>query len=129
MKMANKLVALLLMPACLLTSPTLAQQSRILDAATLSQALDNRDDAVRAQRAQVQRVLDRADVQAVASRMGLRAADAASAVATLSGTDLQDAAQRAAAIETAALSGGSNTVVISTTTLLLVIIIVILLAR
>ena len=55
--------------------------------------------------------------------------EAGSAVATLSGAELDTLAQHAGAVEAAALAGGANTIVISLTTLLLIVIIVILLAR
>ena len=128
MRKSYKLVAVLLLPALLVFAPAFAQQSRIADAATRQLALAGQTERDDAQRAAVRRVLDRSAVRQLAAAMALDVSDAASAVATLSGTDLAAAAERAQAVETA-LAGGSNTVVISTTTLLLVLIIVILLAK
>jgi hypothetical protein len=129
MRVTNKIVALLLLPAFLVASPVFAQQARVVDAAAMSQALAAKAESESAQRALVRRVLDRADVREMAARMGLNVEQADSAVATLSGPELGALAQHAQAVETATLAGGANTIVISLTTLLLLVIIVILLAR
>jgi hypothetical protein len=127
MHIAKKVVAFLLLPLFLASSPALAQQARVIDSGAMSQALEAKAESERAQRELVQRVLDRADVRETAARLGLSVADAGSAVATLSGAELDTLAQHAGAVEAAALAGGANTIVISVTTLLLIIIIVILL--
>ena len=129
MATAKKVVAFLIIPMFLLSSPALAQQARVVDAAAMSAALEKRAGAETSQRELVRRVLDRADVREAAARMGLEIEQADSAVATLSGAELELLAQHAGALESAALAGGANTVVISLTTLLLLLIIVILLAR
>lgn len=128
MGVTYKLVALLLVPVFFVSTPAFARQTRVVDAAAMTQALADQAASARAQRDQVQRVLDREDVRQLASTMGLSLAQASSAVATLSGADLAAASQHANAVETA-LAGGANTVVISVTTLLLILIIVILLAK
>jgi hypothetical protein len=119
----------LLLPLFLVSSPALGQESRVVDSAEMNQALEAKADSERAQRDLVRRVLDRADVRETAARLGLSVAEAGSAVATLSGAELDTLAQHAGAVEAAALAGGANTIVISLTTLLLIIIIVILLAK
>jgi len=129
MAIAKKVVALLMVPMFLVSSPALAQQTRVVDSAALSAALEAKADAETSQRELVRRVLDRADVRETAARMGLEIEQADSAVATLSGAELELLAQHAGAVESAALAGGANTIVISLTTLLLLLIIVILLAR
>lgn len=129
MRMMKKAVALLLLPVFLVSSPALAQQTRVVDAAAMGQALADKAEAEGAQREMVGRVLERAEVRAMAERMGLSVEQADSAVATLSGAELGTLAQHAGAVEAVALAGGANTIVISLTTLLLVLIIVILLAR
>jgi hypothetical protein len=123
-----RLVALVMLPTLLLSSPVFAGQVRVVDAAALNQALTASADGERVQRDQVQRVLDRADVRHLASSLGLSLVQASAAVATLSGADLSAAAERAGALE-GALAGGANTIIISTTTLLLIIIIIVLLAN
>jgi ParB-like chromosome segregation protein Spo0J len=129
MHTAKKVVAFLLLPLFLVSSPALAQQARVVDSGAMSQALETKADSERAQRELVRRVLDRADVRETAARLGLNVTDAGSAVATLSGAELDALAQHAGAVEAAALAGGSNTIVISLTSLLLIVIIVILLTR
>jgi hypothetical protein len=129
MRIANKIVALLLLPMFLVSSPALAQQARVVDADAMNQALAGKAESESAQRELVRRVLDRADVREMAARLGLSIERADSAVATLSGADLAALAQHAGAIETEALAGGANVIVISVTTLLLLLIIVILLVK
>jgi ferritin-like metal-binding protein YciE len=128
MRLTHKLVAVVLLPAFFAASPAFARQSRVVDTAALTQAIARHAASERAQRDQVQQVLDRGDVRQVATTLGLSPAQASAAVATLSGPDLAAASARASAVE-AALAGGSNTVIISTTTLLLILIIVILVAK
>ena len=128
MNFTNRMVALVLVPVLLLASPAFAQQQRVVDSAALNQALAGQAQLERTQRELVTRVLDRAEAREVAARMGLSLQSANSAIATLSGAELNTLAQQASAAETA-LAGGSRTIVISTTTLLLVLIIVILLVK
>jgi hypothetical protein len=128
MRFLNTIVALVLFPALLVSSPAFAQQARVVDADAMSQALAARAASETAQRQLVLRVLDRADARTMAASMGLSAEAADSAVATLNSEELGVLAQHAGAIEAAALAGGA-TIVISTVTLLLVLIIVILLVR
>ena len=129
MRIVKKSVALVL-AVFLVSSPALAQQPRVVDSSAMSQALTAKADSESEQRELVRRVLDRADVREVAARMGLNVEQAHSAVATLSGAELDTVAQQASAVEAVALAGGAgSTIVISTVTLLLIIIIVILLAR
>jgi len=128
MRLLNKLVALALLPLFLFSTPAFAQQPRMVDADAMSRALAGKADAEDSQRELVRRVLDRADVRETAARIGLSVEQAASAVATLSGAELDRLAAQAQVVETEALAGGANTIVISVTTLLLILIIVILLA-
>lgn len=128
MRSMQKLIATLVLPVFFAASPAFAQQARVVDGGTLTQALAAQAEGERTQRDQVRRVLDRDDVRQMAAAMGLNTAQASSAVATLAGADLAAAAHQAGAVEQA-LAGGANTIVISTTTLLLVLIIIILLAN
>lgn len=129
MRLTNQIVALFLLPVLLVSSPALAQQARVVDAAAMSQALAGKAEAESAQRELVRRVLDRSDAREMAARMGLSVEQANSAMATLGGAELGTLAQHAGAVEATALAGGANTVVISLTTLLLILIIVILLVK
>ncbi len=128
MRLMNRLVALLLLPLFLVSSPALAQQARVVDASALDAALAGKAATEQDQRDTVLRVLDRDDVREMAARLGLDMGDATSAVATLDGAELSRIAQHAGALEAAALAGGQGRIVISVTTLLLLIIIIILLA-
>ena len=127
MRIPKQLVTLFLLPAFLISTPAFAQQSRVVDAALMNQALVNKAVSETAQRDLVRGVLDRADAREVAASLGLRVEQASAAVDTLSGAELNTLAQHAAAVEANALAGGANTIVISLTTLLLLLIIVILL--
>ena len=129
MQFRNRIVTLVLLPAFLLASPAFAQQSRVVDAALMDQALANRTASETAQRDLVRRVLDRSDARQVAASLGLSAERASSAVGLLSGAELNTLAQHAVAVEANDLAGGASTIVISVTTLLLVLIIVILLVK
>jgi hypothetical protein len=128
MTITNRIVAVVLLPVFLVASPAFAQQPRVVDSAALNQALAGQAQLERTQRELVRRVLDRAEARELAARMGLSLQRADSAIATLSGSELNTLARQASAVDTA-LAGGSRTIVISTTTLLLVLIIVILLVK
>jgi hypothetical protein len=129
MRLLNKIVALVLLPLFLVSTPAFAQQPRVVDTATMSQAIADKADRENQQRALVRRVLDRENVREMAARMGLSTERVDAAVTTLSGAELTVLAEHASTIETQALAGGANVIVISTTTLLLILIIVILLAN
>ena len=129
MRIPKQIVTLFLLPAFLISTPAFAQQSRVVDAALMNQALAHKAASETAQRDLVRRVLDRSDVREVAANLGLSVAQASSAVDTLSGSELNTLAQHAAAVEANALAGGASTIVISVTTLLLLLIILILLVK
>lgn len=129
MNFANRIAAVLLIPMFVLSTPALAQQARIVDAAAMNQALAGKAESERGQRDLVRRVLDRDDVRGVAASMGLSVNNASAAVATLSGAELETMAAQASAVEAAALSGGASTITISLTVALLLLIIVILLVK
>lgn len=129
MPISKTIVTLVLLPAFLISTQAFAQQARVVDSAALSQTIANKVDSERAQRDLVRRVLDRSDAREMAARLGLSVQQASSAVATLSGAELNTLAQHAVAVEANALAGGASTVVISVTTLLLILIIVILLVK
>jgi hypothetical protein len=77
-------------------------------------------------RATVREALERPEVQAVASKLGLDLSRATAAVDTLSGADLDKAANAAQQVNEQ-LVGGASTVVISTTTIIIILLVVILL--
>ena len=77
-------------------------------------------------RATVKDALDRPEVQAMASKLGLDLTRAAAAVDTMSGADLDKAANAAQQVNEQ-LMGGASTVVISTTTIVIILLLVIIL--
>ena len=77
-------------------------------------------------RAIVREALERSEVQAVASKLGLDLARATAAIDTLSGADLDKAASAAQQVNEQ-LMGGASTVVISTTTIIIILLVVIIL--
>ena len=77
-------------------------------------------------RATVKEALARPEVEAVASKLGLDLTRAAGAVDTMSGADLEKAANAAQQVNEQ-LMGGASTVVISTTTIILILLVVIIL--
>lgn len=112
-----------------LSGVALAQQPQsIITNADLGAALSAHSDEVRSAQQTVIRVLQRADVQALAAGIGVDMRDAESAVYTLDDADLQTAASHANALDDA-LSGGASTITISLVTALLILIIVILLVN
>jgi hypothetical protein len=129
MHLANKIAALLLIPVFLLSSPALAQQIHVVDAAAMNRALADKAESERGQRDVIRRVLERDDARQLAAGMGLNLADASAAVATLGAAELAPLAAQANAVEAATLAGGVSTMTISLTTLLLVLIIVILIVK
>jgi hypothetical protein len=77
-------------------------------------------------RATVREALQRPEVQAVASKLGLDLSKATAAVDTMAGADLDKAANAAQQVNDQ-LVGGASTVVISTTTIIIILLLVIIL--
>lgn len=77
-------------------------------------------------RATIRQALERPEVQAVASKLGLDLDRATATVDTLSGSDLEKAANAAQQVNDQLVGGASN-VVISTTTLIIILLLVIIL--
>jgi hypothetical protein len=78
------------------------------------------------QRATVREALERPEVQAIASKLGLDVTRAVVAVDAMSGADLTKAADAAQQVNDQ-LVGGASTVVISTTTIIIILLLVIIL--
>jgi len=79
-----------------------------------------------ANRAAIRKALARPQVQDVARSMHLDLARAAAAIETMTGTDLEQAANAARAVNQQ-LVGGASTVVLSTTTIIIILLVIILL--
>ena len=125
MKIARKLLVL---PLMLLTmaSSAYADQQHVVSPADLATAVSQRVVQQDADRATVQEALARPEVRAMASSMGVDLTKATAAVGTLSGVELQQAANAAQQVNQQ-LVGGASTVVISTTTIVIILLLVIIL--
>jgi hypothetical protein len=93
--------------------------------AALDAALQQHVSATDADRDAVLRVLDHAQVKAVAGRMGVDLQQAQTAVRTLDGEQLARVSAQARAVDQS-LAGGASTVVISTTTIIIGLLVLIL---
>jgi hypothetical protein len=91
-------------------------------AATVAAGVAKQD----ANRASVHEALGRPEVQAVASKLGLDLSRAEAVVDTMSGAELDKAANAAQQVNEQ-LIGGASTVVISTTTIIIILLLVIIL--
>jgi len=92
----------------------------------IEQALQQHVASVDADRAVVQRILERPDVRALAAEMGVDLRRAQTAVATLDGERLTELASQARAAEQA-LAGGQGSVTISYTLIIIGLLVLILL--
>jgi len=116
------LCVLLLLPA---VSRAQTPSDHAASAAALDAALQQHEAAVAADRQDVLRVLEKADVKTVAGRMGMDLRTAKSAIATLEPSELAPIAAQARQVDQA-LAGGASTVVISTTTIIIALLVLIL---
>ena len=91
----------------------------------LDAALQQHVSSSTADRAMVLRLLEREDVKKVAGEAGFDLRRAASAVNTLEGQDLANAAAQARQVERA-LAGGQSTITISTTLIIIALLVIIL---
>jgi hypothetical protein len=105
--------------------PAQAQSTHAAPPSAIDAALQAHVSAADADRAMVQRLLEREEVKEVAGAAGLDLRRAASAVATLDGADLAAVAAQARQVDEA-LAGGQSRVVISTTMIIIALLVVIL---
>jgi hypothetical protein len=119
--------AWLMAATILIATPALASQ-HIAGSAAQQQAMTEKDAAAAAARATVVNTIHRADVQALAARMGVDLKRAETAARTLPAGDVTALAQQLRSADDN-LAGGSTTVTISLTTLLLVLILIVLIAK
>jgi hypothetical protein len=126
MQSVRTLLVFPLMVLMMASSSAFADQQHLV---TPSQLATTVADGVAKQdtnRAAVHEALARPEVQAVASSLGLDLTRAIAAVDTMSGADLEKAANTAQQVNEQ-LVGGASTVVISTTTIIIILLLVILL--
>jgi hypothetical protein len=115
------LVALLMV-----SSSAFAGQQHVVSPGQLAAAVADSAAKQDTDRAAVREALERPEVQAVASKLGLDLSRATSAVDTLTGADLDKAANAAQQVNEQ-LVGGASSVVISTTTIIIILLLVVIL--
>jgi len=102
-----------------------AQAPHAASPSAIDRALQQHASSAAADRADVLRVLDSAEVRSVAGRAGIDLRGAASAVSTIEGQALAEIAVQARQVERA-LAGGQSTVTISTTMIIIGLLVLIL---
>jgi hypothetical protein len=111
--------------AVVLTAPMAGAQDHVIGKSMLDQAVQQRVTRDQADREAILSLLQRAEVREVAAKAGLSLDKARTAVSTLQGDDLQQAASQARQVQND-LAGGASTIVISTTTVIIVLLLVLL---
>jgi Tfp pilus assembly protein PilN len=124
--MRTSVTGLVVLLCILMAVPRVAAQSHAAPATAIDQALQQHVTAVDGDRAVVQRLLARPDVQALAAEMGLDLRRAQTAVATLDGDQLSRLASQARQAEQE-LAGGQGSIRISTTLIIIALLVIILL--
>jgi hypothetical protein len=111
--------------AVVLMAPMASAQDHVIGKSTLDKAVQQRVTREQADRDAILSLLQRAEVREVAAKAGLSLDKAQTAVSTLQGADLQQAASQARQVQND-LAGGASTIVISTTTIIIILLLVIL---
>jgi hypothetical protein len=117
-------IAALFVGMVLLVSPALAQQSHVVDAAAIDEALSEHVAREESDREAVSRFLQREDVRAIAANAPVDLSRAEAALRTLEGEDLARLASMAREVE-AGLAGGD--IQVSTTMIIIGLLVLILL--
>jgi len=125
MQTLRKLVFLLAMMS-LSTAAFAGPQQHVVSPDQLAAAVADHAAAQDADRTAIREALAAPQVRDVAASMGVDAARLASAVDTMNGTDLRQAANAARQVNQQ-LVGGASTIVISTTTVIIILLVLILL--
>ncbi len=124
------LIKSLIVATCLGAIPALAiaapHSASVVTQQDLQQAMADKAALRDADRAAVRGLLERPEVQTIATRAGLDVNRALDRVNTLSDQDLSNLAARARYVD-ARIAGGNDTVVISTTGVLIILIVILLL--
>lgn len=110
--------------AILMMAPAAAAQDHVISKSALDQAVQQRVGQERADREVILSLLQRQDIRDIAGKAGLSIDQARAAVSMLQGTDLEQAAAQARAVQDS-LAGGGN-VTVSTTTIIIVLLLLIL---
>jgi hypothetical protein len=112
--------------AVVLMAPMASAQDHVIGKSTLDKAVQQRVTREQTDRDAILSLLQRAEVREVAAKAGLSLDKARTAVSTLQGADLQQAASQARQVQND-LAGGASTIVISTTTIIIILLLVIIL--
>ena len=126
MKLLRTVLVLPLVVLMMASSSAFAGQQHLVNPSQLATAVADAAAKQDTNRATVREALGRPEVQAVASKLGLDLSKATAAVDSLSGADLDKAANAAQQVNEQ-LVGGASTVVISTTTIIIILLLVIIL--
>jgi hypothetical protein len=110
--------------AILMMAPAAGAQDHVISKSALDQAVQQRVGQERADREVILSLLQRQDIRDIAGQAGLSIDQARAAVSMLQGTDLEQAAAQARAVQDS-LAGGGN-VTVSTTTIIIVLLLLIL---
>jgi hypothetical protein len=123
MRVARNILVVFLSAGLVLPASAQAQQP-LVDQATLDRAIAAHAQSSDADRRAIRGLLERRQVREIAARAGIDLKHAEAAVATLDGTELNELAEQARAVEDA-LAGGSS-VTLSTTTIIIGLLVLIL---
>ena len=123
--MRTSVMTLALLAGLLAVPVAEAQEIHTASQAALDAALQQHVGTSTSDRETVLRLLERDEVKKVAGQAGLDLRRAASAVATLEGNDLANAAAQARQVERS-LAGGQSTITISTTLIIIALLVIIL---
>jgi len=126
MKLLRTLFVFPLVVLMMASSSAFAGQQHLVNPSQLATTVADGAAKQDTNRATVREALERPEVQAVASKLGLDLSKATAAVDTLAGADLEKAANAAQQVNEQ-LVGGASTVVISTTTIIIILLLVIIL--
>jgi hypothetical protein len=111
--------------AVLFMVPAVNAQNHVIGKSALDKAVQERVSRDQADREAITSLLQRTEVREVAARAGVSLDKAQAAVSTLEGSELQQIASQARAVQND-LAGGQSAIVISTTTIIIVLLIVLL---
>jgi hypothetical protein len=109
-----------------MAAPAFADVQHLVPPGQLTATVTDRVAAQDASRAAIREALARPEVRGVAASMHLDLSRASAAIETLTGTDLDQAANAARSVNEQ-LVGGASTVVLSTTTIIIILLVIILL--
>jgi hypothetical protein len=126
MTIAKRIVVFPLVFLMAVSSQAFADQQHLVSPAQLATAVADHAARQDADRAVVHEALARPEVQRMAASMGIDLTRASAAVDTVTGVELERAADAARQVNQQ-LVGGASTLVISTTTLIIILLLVIIL--